>query len=263
MNKFSLALALGTGLILAPALAPSARADAILSQTLPTGNMTTDQFNGLFKPIAADPVLSSNYQLYSTPGDSGKVQSQVFQGTGAAAGLYAYATTISVANAVDSSGHPQFVAGVTNEFDATPLGVDLLKSGSTVYGYLVNGVVGNMTAPAGMTVKNPTELIWNPNTTTNQGAISAQFLDSKTPGSTLGGNESSATFVLLSAQPPTTHALSIEATNPQTTAPIVYTPTPGSVSPIPAPEPTTLLAWAGMGGALLLAGRVRKARAAR
>jgi len=93
MNKLTFALALGAGLVLSLA-GPSVHATPIVQQ-LATPSMTAAEFNSLFQPVAA-PILSP-YQFMNTP-TTGMVDSQVFQGTGTAAGLYAYAYQIAVNN---------------------------------------------------------------------------------------------------------------------------------------------------------------------
>ena len=57
--------------------------------------MSSAQFNSLFQPIPGVAPLTSSYQFMNTP-TTGLVESQVFQGTGAATGLYAYAYQIAV-----------------------------------------------------------------------------------------------------------------------------------------------------------------------
>ncbi|MGA8347550.1 MAG: hypothetical protein WB773_06975 [Isosphaeraceae bacterium] len=94
MNRFIFALALGAGLVLNLA-GPSVHATPIVQQ-LPTPTMTAAEFNSLFPTSVAAPIMS-DYQFLNTP-VTGKVESQVFQGTGSAAGLYAYAYQIAVNN---------------------------------------------------------------------------------------------------------------------------------------------------------------------
>ena len=94
MNKFTYALALGAGLVLSLA-APNAQADPIV-QTLTPTTMSASQFNSLFTPTTT--VLTSSYAFHEHP-NAGVVESQVFTGTGAAAGMYAYAYQFGVNNA--------------------------------------------------------------------------------------------------------------------------------------------------------------------
>src|SRR5271157_3754359 len=105
MNKFTLALALGAGLVLSLA-GPSVHAAPIVQpvvQQLPTPAMSAADFNNLFQPIAAP--ITSNYQFMNTP-TTGMVESQVFQGTGAATGLTAYAYEIAVNKVADNNDQP-------------------------------------------------------------------------------------------------------------------------------------------------------------
>src|SRR5208337_4939776 len=91
MNKFTLALALGAGLVLSLA-GPSVHAAPIVQQ-LGTPTMSAADFNKLFQQIDGAPVTMSSYEFVNTP-NAGVVESQVFKGTGTAAGLYAYAYQI-------------------------------------------------------------------------------------------------------------------------------------------------------------------------
>ena len=73
----------------------------------------------------------------------------------------------------------------------------------------------------------------------------------------------SATFVVLTNQPPTQKFVSILSSSPiDPTSPLttVYSPQDGLIEPAPVPEPATILAWAGMMGAIALVRRVRKSR---
>ena len=118
MNRFTFALALGAGLVLSLA-GPSVHATPIVQQ-LPTPTMTAAEFNSLFKPIQPDvaPIMSP-YQFLNTP-TTGMVESQVFQGTGPATGLYAYAYQIAVNNVSDTNGEPTSVNSAALAFNATP-----------------------------------------------------------------------------------------------------------------------------------------------
>ena len=122
MNKITYALLLGTGLVLSLA-APVSHAATITSQTivqqLDTPEMTSAQFNSLFKAIDGAPAIQSQFQFMNTP-TTGYVQSQVFEGTGAAAGLYAYAYQIAVNDVTDSNGQPTSVNSAAVAYNATP-----------------------------------------------------------------------------------------------------------------------------------------------
>ncbi|HEY2157371.1 MAG TPA: hypothetical protein VGH33_17215, partial [Isosphaeraceae bacterium] len=106
----------------------------------------------------------------------------------------------------------------------------------------------------------PSSLSWQPGSTI--GSIRASYVDPMTSTGPLTPGETSATFVVLSTQPPATNFqyAGVLSSSPQQGAPAVFAPTAGTVSPIPIPEPATVLAWAGMAGAVALARRARKAR---
>src|SRR5258708_2121083 len=95
MNKFMLAFALGTGLTLSLA-APPVKAAPIIN-TLATPSISASEFNSDFTPISNAPAMKSNFQLYNASNPvTGVMQSEVLQGTGEFAGLYAYAYQVSV-----------------------------------------------------------------------------------------------------------------------------------------------------------------------
>lgn len=268
MNKLSLAL--GAGLALLTAAAPVAHAGAIDStqattptgpQALPVQEMTAGQFNTLFTPLDNAGALSSPFQLVGTS-NSGVVESQVFKGTGAADGYYAYAYQLGVSN-VSTGDEPIQVKAASWNFNATPQGTNLLGQGTT-YGYVIkDGTVGGLTAPSapdGQMIQVPSTLSWQAGKTT--GNLTAQYYDANTGASSLSAGNNGATFVVLTKQLFNTQYAGILSPDPQTGAPpSVYAPTGGPIEPIPIPEPTTLLAWAGLAGGLALARRVRRARA--
>lgn len=274
MNKFSLAFALGTGLALG-GLAPAARAATMTPtaapvtvpaiQTLTAANMSSAEFNALFTPTTGA-VQSSPIGFDGAPG-VGALASEVFTGgkdaaTGTdATGLFAYAYQVSLnPTATDSSGEPAHIDGSSWHFNATPTGTTLAGPG-TSFAYLINdGTVGGLgAATAGASA--PT-ISWQPGK--NVGSILTSFATGSSTSSPLTAGETSATFVVLSTQPPsaTFQKAGVLSSDPQVGNPTVISPTNGTISPVPIPEPATVLAWAGMAGAFALARRARKARAA-
>jgi len=268
MNKFSLALALGTGLALG-GLAPSARAATMTTsakvtpeiQTLSAADMSAAEFNALFKPSTA--VQNSTVDFAGATG-AGTLSSQVFAGgkdaaTGTdATGLYAYAYQVSLKNNNDSAGEPVHVDGSAWQFNATPTGSSLSGTG-TNFAYLINdGKVGGLGSPTDG-ASAPT-ISWQSGK--NVGSILTSFASGSTTSNPLTAGDTSATFVVLSTQPPSSNFqfAGVLSSNPQQGNPPVFAPSAGAISPIPIPEPTTVLAWAGMAGAVALARRTRKAR---
>jgi hypothetical protein len=269
MNKLTLALALGTGLSLGTALTTSASADTIkTNQTLPSAEMTAAQFNDLFKPIESAPVLSDTYQFVGSP-VAGTVRSQVFEGTGAAAGKYAYAYQVSVNKATVSETpvDAPYVDSLSYKFNDTPEETSYV-GGKPVYAYTVSGgAIGGLLGPAkeGELLQKPASVSWISNEVT--GALRVHFVDPDTGTTPLDAGSNSAAFVVISDAPlPSTVAQ--EFVNLQSDSPTtgeltsVYAASGGNISPVPVPEPSTVLAWAGMVGALALVRRVRKNRPA-
>jgi hypothetical protein len=265
MNKITLALALGTGLTLGLA-APSAQADPIVQQ-LPTPSITAAQFNSLFTPATdssgnAVPVNTSSFQFDGAP-VSGTIQSQVFTGTGKDAGLTAYAYQIGVNNVNDGNGEPVQVNSASFHFGSTPTtttfdsnGTDPAATGTSFA--VTGGPIGGLSnLPQGLT---PTSLAWQ--TGSKVGSLTAQFLDSKSNAGPIGAGGNSATFVVITDTPNfTTNFANVQSPDPQVGGlTTVLAPTGGTIAPVPAPEPTTVLAWAGVLGGIALVRRVRKNR---
>jgi hypothetical protein len=265
MNKLILTLTLATTLMMSLA-APSASADPMI-QTLPTAPMSVADFNSLFQPISNAPAITSSYTFNDAP-TSGVMQSQVFQGVGAAAGDYAYAYQLGVNNVTDSSGNPVELQSASWKFNATPVGTNFENTANPVYAYTINGSVGSLNLPQaapGQTVLSPSQITWAPNT--NVGSLTASYVDPANGVPALGAGGNSATFVVISKQPFSQQFVNIQSPDPIAAgSPLTttYAATGGTISPVPAgasiPEPATILLWSGMGGAVLLVRRVRKNR---
>jgi len=269
MNKITLALTVGTGLTLGLA-APSAQA-AVMTQALETASTSASQFSALFdtaNPAAA--VQTSSFEFAGAPG-AGAIQSEVFKGKDgtAASGLYAYAYQVGVNQVTNGNGDPVQVNSASWRFNGTPVDTSSLglASGSTgkVYAYTINdGPVGGLNLPnaaPGESIQAPTQLNWV--TGNKTGSITAQFLDSKAPATgPLDGGAKSSTFVVITNQPFATTFANVNSPDPQVGGLTqVYAPTGGTADPVPVPEPTTVIAWAGVLGGIALVRRVRKNRA--
>lgn len=263
MNRITFALALGAGLVLSLA-APSAHAAPIVQQ-LATPTMSASEFSSLFKPIAGASVIKAPFTFMNTP-TTGTMESQVFQGTGKAAGLYAYAYQIAVNNVTDTNGQPTSVNSASLAFNATPtpasFGTAATGTPSATY-VIKDGTVGNLdlpTAAPGSVVQIPTSVAWMPGTKT--GALTFQYLDATKNTGPLQAGANGATIVVLTTQPYVNQPVSLQNANPQTSYPSAYSAQGGDIHEVPVPEPTTMLAWAGMIGAAAMARRVRRVRAA-
>lgn len=253
MKKFALTLALGAGLA-----GSTAKADATFT-TLGTKSITADQFNSLFTPVNSG-VLSP-FKFADSDTDSGLIESQVFKfndpnNTGKA--LYGYAYQVAVNPAASGATAPH-VDSLSFKFNATGLSSDPNNPSNPTYGYLItDGKVGDLNLSGTQT---PTSLTFQPDQAT--GYIRAQYVDPATGVAPIGPNSNSATFVLLSSQPPSATLPTVNVGGPEATVSLqkAYVPQPGKIEPAPVPEPATVLAWAGMVGAVAIARRARKARA--
>jgi MYXO-CTERM domain-containing protein len=272
MNKFSLTLALGTGLVLGVA-APSARAAGLTATTQPTAatsgsqpittaDISASTFNSLFTPVAGLAPQTSSVDFLGAKG-AGTLTSQVFVDPGAGPGganLYAYAYQVSTNNVNDSGGQPVHINAASWQFNATPTGTTIFGNTSPVFGATItDGPIKGFATPvaaAGGAGPAPSSLTWTPGSVT--GSVLANF--NVGAQGQLNGGDTSAIFTVLSTQAPSTtfSFAGVLSSIPQNGAPLVYDPTPGPISPIPSPEPTTVLAWAGMAGAVALVRRRRR-----
>jgi hypothetical protein len=257
MNKFTYAFALGAGLVLSLAT-PTTQAAALV-QTLMPAEMSAAEFNSLFKPTTD--VLTSNYTFMNTP-TAGVVESQVFAGQGADTGLTAYAYQFGVNNVKDSNGQPTSVNSASLTFNATPLPADLVGGIKAASYVVTNGQVGDISVPQaapGMTVQTPSSIAWQPGTAT--GSLTFQYLNATTNTGPLEAGAKSGTIVIITNESQTTQPfVSIQNANPQIGYPQAYAPQGGTIAEVPAPEPATLIAWAGVLSGLALARQVRRNR---
>lgn len=255
MNGFTRSLVLCATLALSFTLATTATRAAAIS-TLNTQSISADQFNTLFTPY--NNAILSPFTFAGASSPSGLVQSQVFQGTGAATGLYAYAYQVAANPATDGSGEPVHVDSLSFAFKGTSLGTNLTGSGSPAYAYVItNGQIGGLNLSGTQT---PTTLSWQPGDTT--GFIRAQYVDPTTQTNPINAGANSATFVLISNQMPSSvqPTVNVGGGSATTTVPVVYTTQPGTIEPVPVPEPASILAWGGLAGALVLLRRARGAK---
>lgn len=252
MKKYALALALtlGTGLAASQANA------APVFTTLGTKTIDASTFNSDFTAI--NQAVLSPFKFAGSETDSGLIQSQVFKFNGATADgnpLYAYAYQVAV-NPTPEGGDPAHVDSLSFKFNATGIAGD----SNATYGYIIsNGKVGDLNLSGSAA---PTSLSLQPDATT--GYIRAQYVDVNGNVPPIGPGASSATFVLLSKQPPSDVLPTVNVGGAEATVSLqkAYVPKAGKIEPAPVPEPATVLAWAGMLGAVALVRRTRKARLA-
>ncbi len=228
--------------------------------------MSAAQFNADF--TATTGVLTNSYTFMNTP-TTGVVESQVFQGTGAYAGLTAYAYQFGVNNVTDNNNQPTSVNSASLQFNATPVPVGTLVSGANSSVYVVtDGQVGGINVPQaapGATVQTPASIAWQPGTTT--GSLTFQYLDANANTGPLQAGAMSGTIVVLTDEKSTTMPfVSIQNANPQVGYPQAYAPTGGTIASVPqgqeTPEPATIIGWTSVLGALALVRRVRRRRQA-
>ncbi len=256
MNKITYAVVLGAGLVLSLA-SPNAQANPIV-QTLTPTPMSASLFNSLYTPSTT--VLTEGYDFMNTP-NAGVVESQVFTGTGAAAGTYAYAYQFGVNNAQDTSiQQPTSVNSASMLFNATPVGTDFTHTGTNTFAYVVtDGQVGGINVPTAApnsTVQVPSSIAWLPSSTT--GSLTFQYLNPTTGTGPLSAGAMSGTVVVISTQPFTQQFVSVQNPEPQTLYPKAYSPTGGPIEQVPAPEPATVLAWASVIAGLAIGRRFRR-----
>jgi hypothetical protein len=268
MKKFTYALALGAGFALS-LTGPSAFASAIVAtgststsstpivQSLPPVSLSASTFNSEFQAVTTP--STGTYSFYNTP-NAGVVESQVFAGQGSLAGLYAYAYQFGVNNTTDSTtNQPTSVNSASMLFNATPAAATLVSGGTPSATYVINGAVGGLNVPTtGAVVTVPSTITWMPGTTT--GSLTFQYLNPTNNTGPLAAGTTAETIVVLSTQKPGQNQyMSLQNPEPQNGYPQVYAPTAGPIQAA-APEPATILAWAGVIGALAVARQVRRSR---
>jgi hypothetical protein len=261
MNKFTYAFALGAGLVLSLAV-PNAQADPI--QDLTPTTMSATQFSSLYAPLSGYPELTASYSFLNTP-NAGVVESQVFAGIAgtAAENTYAYAYQFGVSStATDATGQPTSMNSASMYFNATPLLSNFTGAPASSY-VVTKGQVGDINVPLaapGSVVQVPASIAWNPNSTT--GSLTFQYLNPATTTGPLAAGALSGTIVMISTQKPIEQPVSVQNPDPQTVYGYAYSPSTGSISPVPAPEPATVLAWGSVLAALALGHRYRRNHAA-
>ena len=257
MNKFTYALALGAGLVLSLA-APNAQADPIV-QSLTTADMSASTFNSLFTPTTT--VVDRELSFVNT-GTAGTVASQVFAGTGADQGVYAYAYQFTVNNATDTTtGEPTSVNSTSMLFNATPVVTSIVGlKRRRLCGHRWRGrwAEPHRWRAPGMGVQTPSTIAWQPGTST--GSLTFQYLNPATGTGPLAAGATSGTIIVLSTQPYSQQNVFVSLQNPepQNGYPVVYSPTTGKIEEVPAPEPATVLAWTTVIAALAVGHRFRR-----
>src|SRR5262249_18143223 len=201
---------------------------------------------------------------------TGVVQSEVLQGNGQFADLtaYAYQVSLSPNTSLTPTGAPVHVDYLSYIFNGTPVMADLGGTGAKSAAFLITGgTVGNMTAPLnGTSGVAPDSVSWqadpvSPGSSTLSGTLRANFGNTPHNVPPLGSGNDSATFVVLTNQPFSQDFVNVASNTPQTGGlTSVYSAAGTVISPSPVPEPSTLLAWAGMAGAVALVRKVRKSR---
>jgi hypothetical protein len=269
MKKFTLALALGVGFVLSQT-GPAVRAAAIAAsgtpssttpvvQSLPPVSLSASTFASEFTP--ATPISSGTFSFLNT-NNAGFVESQVFSGTGSFAGLYAYAYQFGVNNVNDTStNQPTAVNSASMLFNSTPTAAMLVPGGTPSATYVINGAVGGLNVPQaapGYSTTIPSTITWMPGT--NTGSLTFQYLNPTTNTGPLGAGSTGETIVVLTTQAPgQKQYVSVQNPEPQNGYPQVDAPSPGPIQAA-APEPATILGWAGVIGALAVARRIRRGR---
>jgi hypothetical protein len=263
MNKFALALAMGTGLTLSLAV-PTVNATPIIESLSPQ-EVSSGTFNSLFQAIDNAPVMTQSISLANKDGlgqTAGTISSEVFKGTGAADGLYAYAYQLAVSpNAVDSTtSTPMHLDGTSFIFNGNPVATTVLGGNSSSF-LVKDGTIGGLTPMSSGVAPDSLSFQVDGDPSKLTGSLRANFVDPKTGVPPLNPGDNSATFVVISKQPFSQSFVNVTSSTPQVGAlTAVYAADGVVVSPVPAPEPTTIIAWAGMAGTLALVRRVRKSR---
>ena len=203
----------------------------------------------------------------NTP-NAGVVESQVFTGIAntAAPGTYAYAYQFGVNNAMDTSIQQlTSVNSASMLFNATPVGTDFTQHGHEYLRLRGDQRTGRRHQRShrrarATSIQAPSSIAWLPSSTT--GSLTFQYLNPTTNTGPLAAGALSGTLVVISTQPFTQQFVSVQNPEPQTLYPKAYSPTGGPIDQVPAPEPATVLAWAGVLAGLAIGRRFRRRPAA-
>ena len=190
------------------------------------------------------------------------IESQVFQGTGAAAGLYAYAYQVAVNPATDGSGQPTHVDSTSFLFNGTPVGTDLTGAGTTSFAYVDQRRPGRRPEPAPGSTRPRPRSPWQPGPD-RPGFIRAQYVDPATQTPAARSRAPTARrSSLLSNQPvrDTSVGQRRRRRPRRPTVPVGVLGQRRHDRADPRARAATILAWAGMAGAVALVRRVRKSR---
>ena len=90
------------------------------------------------------------------------------------------------------------------------------------------------------------------------GSLTFQYLNPTTNSGPLAAGALSGTVVVISTQPFTQQFVSVQNPEPQTLYPKAYSPTAARFDQVPAPEPATVLAWAGVIAGVAIGRRFRR-----
>ena len=261
MNKITLALVLGTGLTLSLA-APTAR---------PRRRHPDDRHPDALGRHVQRRLRAVQHRRAvpvpvrrGRPSHSGLIESQVFQGID---GTPTRALRLRLpgrrSTRPTAAATPIHVDSASFQFNATPLGSDLpARARRPTATWSPNGQVGGLNLSG---TQAPTTLSWQPDADDRRRSGRSTSTRPRRPGRSAAGTNS-ATFVLLSTQLPCRRLEADRSTSaaaprrPPSRSPT--RPPPARSSRSPSPEPATLLAWAGMAGAVALVLRFRKARLA-
>lgn len=237
---------------------------------LPSSTLAPEAFLELFEPMG--PSGSYNGTLKSLvqmpfANIEADIINQVFQGRPGtiADGVFAYAYQIN--SRTLNGGNKQFkdLEGVRMAFNSTPLNTRPV-TGSDGFVAQITGPVGDLKEPtlANGALDVPGSFQFQRSSDENGNLIFGSLTATFTPRLTPGKN-SSIFAVFTNEAPEELATVNIRGgefvTTPDGQPPLVVSPKADAPLPPPIPEPSTILAWAGMLGAALAARRYRRRRA--
>ena len=105
-------------------------------------------------------------------------------------------------------------------------------------------------------VQTPASIAWLPSSTT--GSLTFQYLNPTTNSGPLAAGALSGTSSSSRPSRSLSSMLAFKILSRKRSYPKAYSPTAGTISPVPAPEPATVLAWAGVLAGVAIGRRFRR-----
>ena len=199
-------------------------------------------------------MLTAELRVHEHRRTAGVVESQVFTGTGAAAGVYAYAYQFGVNNVTDTStGQPTSVNSASMLFNATPVVTSFTRLERRTPTWSPTAQVGGINVPQAAPGMRCSDAVVDRLAARHVDRIADVPVPEPDHGhrTARGRRHQRHDRRDLDAAVSQQHVfVSLQNPEPQNGYPVAYSPTAGTIDQVPAPEPATILAWTSVIAAL-------------